>query len=132
MNKLNESFYASTGDITNKKDVEKALRGADCVFHIASYGISGKQILQTAKIDKVNIDGTRLILDVCLKFGIKRLVYLSTNNVVFRRKEIVNGDESSLPYLPLDDYTDPYARSKAIAEQLVLKYNGLPFRLSQN
>ncbi|XP_021717777.1 short-chain dehydrogenase/reductase family 42E member 1-like [Chenopodium quinoa] len=115
------------GDITCKKEVEKALQGADCVFHIASYGMSGKEMLRTAQINKVNIDGTRIILDVCLKFGIKRLVYLSTCNVVFGGKEIVNGDEN-LPYLPLGDYCDPYSRSKAIAEQLVLKYNGRPFR----
>lgn len=115
------------GDVTCKNDVEKALQGADCVFHIASYGMSGKEKLQTAQIDKVNVDGTCLILDVCVKLGIKRLIYVSTYNVVFGGKEIVNGDES-LPHLPLDDYSDPYGRSKAIAEQLVLKYNGHPFR----
>ncbi|XP_019105290.2 uncharacterized protein LOC104900838 isoform X2 [Beta vulgaris subsp. vulgaris] len=95
------------GDITSKKDVEKALQGVDCVFHIASYGMS----------------------DACVKCGIKRLVYVSTYNVVFGGKKIVNGDES-LPYLPLDDHRDPYSRSKAIAEQLVLNYNGRPLRVN--
>ncbi|KAH9310862.1 hypothetical protein KI387_025897, partial [Taxus chinensis] len=28
------------GDISRNEDVEKALRGADCVFHLASYGMS--------------------------------------------------------------------------------------------
>ncbi|KAK9756618.1 hypothetical protein RND81_01G109600 [Saponaria officinalis] len=116
-----------TGDITREKDVKKALRGADCVFHVASFGMSGKELLQVGRIDAINIDGTCLILDACLDFGIKRLVYVSTPNVVFGGKEIINGNES-LPYLPLDDYTDPYSRSKSIAEQLVLKYNGRPFK----
>ncbi|KAL9225697.1 hypothetical protein vseg_001590 [Gypsophila vaccaria] len=116
-----------TGDITREKDVKKALRGADCVFHVASFGMSGKEMLQVGRIDAININGTCLILDACLDFGIKRLVYVSTSNVVFGGKEIINGNES-LPYLPLDDYTDPYSRSKSIAEQLVLKYNGRPFR----
>ncbi|KAH9616720.1 hypothetical protein KSS87_006058 [Heliosperma pusillum] len=115
------------GDITREKDVKKALRGADCVFHVASFGMSGKEMLQAGRIDAININGTCLVLDTCVDFGIKRLVYVSTSNVVFGGKEIVNGNES-LPYLPLDEYTDPYSRSKAIAEQLVLKYNGRPFR----
>lgn len=107
--------------------MNKAVKGVDCVFHIASYGMSGKEMLQTARVNKINIDGTRNILDACVEFGVKRLVYVSTYNVVFARKEIVNGDES-LPYLPLDDHGDPYGRSKSIAEQLVLKYNGHPLR----
>ncbi|OMO99747.1 3-beta hydroxysteroid dehydrogenase/isomerase [Corchorus capsularis] len=115
------------GDLVLKKDVENALRGADCVFHLASYGMSGKEMLQFSRVDKVNIDGTLHVLEACLEFGIRRLVYVSTYNVVFGGKEIVNGNEA-LPYFPIDDHVDPYGRSKSIAEQLVLKYNGRPFK----
>ena len=124
---LQNLLLCSLGDITNQKDVKKALRGVDCVFHVASYGMSGKDMLQFGRIDKVNISGTCLILDACVEFGVKRLVYVSTPNVVFAGKEIINGDET-MPYLPLDDHIDPYGRSKSLAEQLVLKYNGCPFR----
>ncbi|KAI8512369.1 hypothetical protein Bbelb_090080 [Branchiostoma belcheri] len=31
------------GDVTNYKDVEDACRGVDCVYHIASYGMSGRE-----------------------------------------------------------------------------------------
>lgn len=113
------------GDVRRRKDVEKALRGADCVFHVASYGMSGKEMIQAGQIDEININGTCNILDICHEFGVKRLVYVSTYNVVFGGKEIVNGNES-LPYFPLDDHVDPYGRSKSIAEQLVLKSNGRP------
>lgn len=107
--------------------MEKALRAADCVFHLASHGMSGKEMLQFGRVDAVNINGTYHVLEACLEFGIKRLVYVSTYNVVFGGKEIVNGNET-LPYLPSDDHVDPYGRSKAIAEQLVLKHNGCPFK----
>ncbi|KAG1363263.1 short-chain dehydrogenase/reductase family 42E member 1 [Cocos nucifera] len=113
------------GDVSRKKDIEKALHGADCVFHLASYGMSGKEMLQAGRVHEVNINGTCNILDVCHEFGIKRLVYVSTYNVVFGGKEIVNGNES-LPYFPLDDHVDPYGCSKSVAEQLVLKSNGRP------
>ncbi|XP_031270188.1 short-chain dehydrogenase/reductase family 42E member 1 [Pistacia vera] len=115
------------GDITKKKDVERAVRGADCVFHIASYGMSGKEMLQLSRVDEVNINGTCHVIEACVEFGIKRLVYVSTYNVVFGGKEIVNGNES-LPYFPIDDHVDSYGRSKSIAEQLVLKSNGRPFK----
>ncbi|XP_028784533.1 short-chain dehydrogenase/reductase family 42E member 1 [Neltuma alba] len=115
------------GDVTRKEDVESVLRGADCVFHLASFGMSGKEMLQFGRVDEVNINGTCHILDACVLHGIKRLVYVSTYNVVFGGKEIINGNET-LPYFPIDDHVDPYGRSKSIAEQLVLKNNGRPFR----
>ncbi|KAL4631974.1 hypothetical protein ACB092_04G018300 [Castanea dentata] len=37
--------YWLVGDIARKKDVEKVVRGSDCVFHLASYGMSGKEML---------------------------------------------------------------------------------------
>ncbi|KAL2506037.1 NAD(P)-binding Rossmann-fold superfamily protein [Abeliophyllum distichum] len=115
------------GDISHKQDVERALRGADCVFHLASYGMSGKEMIQYGRVDEININGTCHVLDSCLDNGVQRLVYVSTYNVVFGGKEIVNGNES-LPYFPMDDHVDPYGRSKSIAEQLVLKSNGRPFK----
>lgn len=117
----------TVGDVSCKQDVQKALRGADCVFHLASYGMSGKEMLQYGHIDEVNVNGTCHVLDSCVELGIKRLVYASTCNVIFGGKEIVNGNES-LPYFPLDDHVDPYSRSKCVAEQLVLKSNGRPFK----
>ncbi|MCL7027455.1 hypothetical protein MKW94_014799 [Papaver nudicaule] len=115
------------GDVRQKRDVERALRdGADCVFHLASYGASGKEMLQVERVEEVNINGTCHVVDACLEYGIKRLVYMSTNNVVFGGKEIVNGNEENSTYLGMDDYHyDPYGRSKSAAEQLVIKSNGL-------
>ncbi|KAF3774602.1 Short-chain dehydrogenase/reductase family 42E member 1 [Nymphaea thermarum] len=112
-----------SGDVSKKEDVEKALRGANCVFHLASYGMSGKEMLQAARVDEVNINGTCHVLDVCFEFGVQRLVYMSTYNVVFGGNEIVNGNEL-LNYFPVDAHVDPYSRSKSLAEQLVLKSNG--------
>lgn len=84
-------------------------------------------MLHFGRVDEVNINGTCHILDACVEYGIKRLVYVSTYNVVFGGKEIVNGNEA-LPYFPIDEHVDPYGRSKSIAEQLVLKSNGRPFK----
>ncbi|GLT74021.1 hypothetical protein SLA2020_458420 [Shorea laevis] len=125
-NLKNQGVQCIQGDLVNKKDVEKALQGADCVFHLASYGMSGKEMLQFGQVDRVNINGTCHVLEACFELAIGRLVYVSTYNVVFGGKEIVNGNEA-LDYFPIDD-NDPYGRSKSIAERLVLKYNGRPFK----
>lgn len=116
-----------TGEVVSKIDVEKAAGGVDCVFHVASYGMSGKEMLQFGRVDEVNINGTCHVIEACLEFGIQRLVYVSTYNVVFGGKEIVNGNES-LPYFPIDEHVDSYGCSKSVAEQLVLKSNGRPFK----
>lgn len=105
--------------------MEKCVRGAHCVFHLASCGMSGKEMLQVGLVDEVNINGTCNILDACLDLGVERLVYVSTYNVVFGGQQIVNGNEA-LSYFPVDDHLDSYGRTKSIAEQLVLKSNGRP------
>lgn len=121
------NWINQSGDVSRKEDVERALRGAQCVFHLAAFGMSGKEMLQFGRVDEININGTCHIIDACLDLGIKRLVYCSTYNVVFGGQKIINGNES-LPYIPIDSHVDPYGRSKSIAEQLVLKNNARPLK----
>ena len=116
-------ILGSVGDIRKKEDVRRVFRGVDCVFHLASYGMSGKEMVDAGRAVEVNINGTCNILDACHEHGVTRLVYLSTYKVVFGGDPIVNGNEK-LPYFPVQDHVDAYGRSKSIAEQLVLKSNG--------
>ncbi|XP_002761254.3 short-chain dehydrogenase/reductase family 42E member 1 [Callithrix jacchus] len=115
------------GDIRHVSDVEKAFQDADvtCVFHIASYGMSGWEQLSRNPIEEVNIGGTDNILQACQRRMVPRLVYTSTFNVIFGGQVIRNGDES-LPYLPLHLHPDHYSRTKSIAEKKVLEANGTP------
>ncbi|KAK3090039.1 hypothetical protein FSP39_008726 [Pinctada imbricata] len=110
-------------NITRYDEVEEAFRGVDCVYHLASYGMSGREQLNKKLIEAVNIGGTKNVIDACIKHRISRLVYTSTYNVVFGGQEIMDGEES-LPYLPLDKHPDHYSRTKSIAEQLVMEANG--------
>ncbi|CAD5320265.1 unnamed protein product [Arabidopsis thaliana] len=99
----NSGVRCIQGDVTKKQDVDNALDGADCVLHLASYGMSGKEMLRFGRCDEVNINGTCNVLEAAFKHEITRIVYVSTYNVVFGGKEILN-------------------------EQLVLKSNGRPFK----
>ncbi|XP_008849699.1 short-chain dehydrogenase/reductase family 42E member 1 [Nannospalax galili] len=123
---LPEGIKFVHGDIRHLSDLESAFQVADitCVFHIASYGMSGREQLNRTLIQEVNVWGTDNVLQACQKRGVPRLVYTSTFNVIFGGQVIRNGDES-LPYLPLHLHPDHYSRTKSIAEKKVLEANGL-------
>ena len=127
---LPEGIKFVCGDIRCLADVETAFQDAEkvaCVFHVASYGMSGREQLNKTQIEEVNVGGTENILRACLERGVPRLVYTSTFNVIFGGQVIRNGDES-LPYLPLHLHPDHYSRTKSIAEKKVLEANGLAFK----
>ncbi|KAI4531680.1 hypothetical protein MG293_018194, partial [Ovis ammon polii] len=90
-------------DVRSAEALHRTFKGVDCVFHVASYGMS-----------------------VCVRQRVPRLVYTSTVNVAFGGKPIEQGDEDSVPYFPLEKHTDHYSRTKAIADQLILMANGTP------
>ncbi|XP_040185523.1 short-chain dehydrogenase/reductase family 42E member 1 [Rana temporaria] len=121
---LPEGIRFIQGDIRSLSAVEDALTSASCVIHTASYGMSGREQLQTRLIEEVNVKGTENVLQACVSKGVPRLVYTSTFNVVFGGQTIRNGDES-MEYLPLHRHADNYSRTKAIAEMKVLQANGL-------
>ncbi|XP_051857183.1 putative short-chain dehydrogenase/reductase family 42E member 2 [Antechinus flavipes] len=113
-------------DIRDGEALYQACEGVDCVFHVASYGMSGAEKLHKEQIESVNIGGTKIVIDVCIKRQIPRLVYTSTVNVAFGGKPIEQGDEDSVPYFPLEKHIDHYSRTKAIADQMILTCNGTP------
>ncbi|XP_030060378.1 short-chain dehydrogenase/reductase family 42E member 1 isoform X2 [Microcaecilia unicolor] len=118
-----EGVMVVAGDVRCLSDIEKALTDVSCVFHSASYGMSGREQLNRRLIEDVNVKGTENVILACQRQGVPRLVYTSTYNVVFGGQTIKNGDES-LPYLPLHLHPDHYSRTKSLAEMKVLEANG--------
>ncbi|KAL5018392.1 hypothetical protein ScPMuIL_004114 [Solemya velum] len=119
-----EGMVFHKGNITNLDELETAFKGVSCVYHLASYGMSGNEMFNKKLIEAVNISGTQNVIQACLTQNVCRLVYTSTNNVVFGTEEIINGDES-LPYLPVSKFLDNYSKTKCLAEQKVLAANNL-------
>ncbi|XP_053133139.1 putative short-chain dehydrogenase/reductase family 42E member 2 isoform X2 [Hemicordylus capensis] len=117
------------GDVRDADAVFRACEGVDCVFHAASCGLSGSERLQRREeIESINVGGTKVVIDVCKKRSISRLIYTSSVNVVFGGNPIEGGDEETVPYFPLDKHADHYSRTKAIADQMVLAANGTPLK----
>ncbi|KAL0993160.1 hypothetical protein UPYG_G00104020 [Umbra pygmaea] len=115
-------FYQS--DIRDYDSLFTICEGVDCIFHTASYGMSGPEQLRKEQVESVNVGGTKNVIKVCVERGISKLVYTSTINVSFAGKPIEDGDEDSVPCVPLDLHIDHYSRTKSIADQMVLTANG--------
>ncbi|XP_067089204.1 putative short-chain dehydrogenase/reductase family 42E member 2 [Osmerus mordax] len=111
-------------DICDYDSLHKVCEEVDCIFHTASFGMSGPEQLRKEQVESVNVGGTNNVIKVCLERGIPRLVYTSTVNVAFAGKPIEEGDEDSVPCVPLDMHIDHYSRTKAVADQMVLSANG--------
>ncbi|PKU41450.1 short-chain dehydrogenase reductase family 42e member 1 [Limosa lapponica baueri] len=122
-----EGIKFMQGDVCCLSELEEALRDVICVFHIASYGMSGREQLNRKLIEDVNVKGTENVIQACKSTGVSSLVYTSTYNVIFGGQIIENGDES-LPYLPLHLHPDHYSRTKSVAEMKVLEANGAELR----
>jgi len=100
--------------------VEKALEDVDLVFHCASCLDTSLFVLNNSR-EEVNVNGTKVLLEQCLKSKVQCLVYTSTHNVCFRGETIEMADESFM--LSENEYMDEYSRTKSEAEKLVLKAN---------
>ncbi|EDO17116.1 hypothetical protein Kpol_1025p36 [Vanderwaltozyma polyspora DSM 70294] len=106
------------GDLTSAEDLEKAIKESGCnvVVHSASPMHGNSQEVY----ELVNVKGTRNIIDVSKKCGVKALVYTSSAGVIFNGQDVHNADESwPIPEIPMDGYNE----TKAIAEDMVLKAN---------
>ena len=108
------------GDITDPAALEAAIEGVTHVFHCAA--ILGDD--PNPDIRRVNVDGTRALLEACTAGGTKRFVYLSSLAVLGARHH--RGTDESAPY---ERARDPYTNTKIEAEQLVREWGSMGRRL---
>ena len=103
-----------TGDLTNKESLIPAVTNIDIVYHIAAVyreeGISRKTFWD------VNVEGTKNLLELAKKAGVKRFVHCSTVGVQGEIKNPPATEET--PYNP-GDY---YQKSKMEGELLALNF----------
>jgi nucleoside-diphosphate-sugar epimerase len=106
------------GDIADAQAVVESAAGCEIVFHVAAKaGVGGRY----AEYRRANVTGTENVLAACRTHHVPRLVYTSSPSVVFNGRDMEGVDESA-PYAA--HYDAHYPRTKAIAEQLVLRANG--------
>ena len=107
-----------TGDIADREAVRRVIStGTDSVFHLAAV-VSGQAEADTDLGYRVNLDGTRAVLDACRALGTcPRVVFASSLAVYGGALPPAVGDET-----PLTPQTS-YGTQKAIGELLVNDYS---------
>jgi nucleoside-diphosphate-sugar epimerase len=107
-----------TGDIADRATVNRLIApGTDAVFHLAAI-VSGQAEADTDLGYRVNLDGTRAVLDACRALGgCPRLVFASSLAVYGGALPPQVGDETALTP------QSSYGAQKAIGELLVNDYS---------
>jgi len=110
-------------DIVDRRAVRRAMKGVDRVFHIA-----GTNSLRASaeRIDRVNVEGTQVVLSEALRAGVERVVYTSSVAAIGPAERGSTADESH-PFTAAPQGI-PYVNSKreAEVEALRLAAAGLP------
>jgi UDP-glucose 4-epimerase len=66
------------GDICNPEEVEKAVKGCDCIYHLAAFSDLNAGRTQPSDVMNLNIMGLVNVLEAARKAGIARVIYAST------------------------------------------------------
>lgn len=111
------------GDITDHNALSTAMAGVDTVFHTAAYVELG--IVDEAEMERVNVEGTRAVLEVAQAIGISKMVYCSTIGVFGDTQGRVIDETFQRTQT---DFSSAYDHTKYEAQQLVDQFaaQGLP------
>lgn len=99
------------GDLSSESDLAAALEKADTVFHFISSTVPGDQVDIAAELQQ-NVFQTLQLLNMCLKQGVRRIVFISSASVY--------GVQTVLP-IPETAPTDPIS-AHGIHKLVIEKY----------
>ncbi len=108
------------GTVTDRGMVDAALADCDAVIHLAArVGIEGSW----REFESVNVEGTQVVLDAAERASVSGFVQVSSPSVAHAGKPLVGAGAD-----PADPSTarGHYARSKAMAERIVLDQSAVP------
>jgi dihydroflavonol-4-reductase len=114
------------GDVTDRTSVEQALKDCDALFHLAAvYAIWAPD---PSIFHRVNVEGTRTVLDAAQRAGLRRVVHTSSIAAIGRGRR--GGAATEDDRFDARDWElgDAYVRSKWLSEEEALRRaaDGLP------
>lgn len=105
------------GDVTDAASLVPAVEGVDVVFHLAAkLHINDPSPELAAEYERVNVQGTRNLVEAATGAGVRRFIHFSTINVYGPGGEGITYSEAS----PAEPDT-LYGRTKVESEQVVLE-----------
>jgi len=108
------------GDITDRASLTEAMCNVDVVFHTAAYVELG--IVNAAEMERVNVEGTRAVLEAAKAVNLPKLIYCSTIGIFGDTQGRVI-DETFQRIQK--DFSSAYDRTKYQAQQLIDQAEGL-------
>jgi nucleoside-diphosphate-sugar epimerase len=110
------------GDVTEKESMREAMKGADGVFHVAGWYKIG--VKDKSDAERVNVQGTRNVLELMKELGIPKAVYTSTLAV----NSDTHGRLVDESYRFTGKHLSEYDRTKAAAHEIAKEFiaKGLP------
>lgn len=109
------------GDVSDREAALAACRSCDTVFHVAAkVGMWGDY----GDFHATNVKGTANLLEAAKTAGVSRFIFTSSPSVVFAGGDVEGWDETAPYPANFDSY---YAKTKALAEKLVLKADSPQF-----
>jgi nucleoside-diphosphate-sugar epimerase len=106
------------GDLGDVGAMQAGATDCEVCFHAAA---KVEDWGDPADFERLNVSGTRNVIDACRAAGVRRLVHVGTEAALTAGQALVNVDEEA-PLRP--DSPIAYAATKATAEQLVRAANG--------
>lgn len=105
---------AVIGDLSGPVDWSDALRGVDCVVHVAglAHQLNRKAVDDNDRFQRINVQATLSLAEQAARQGVRRLIFISSIGVNGSRT-----DGRAFRYDDLPDPIGPYAQSKLDAER---------------
>jgi len=101
-------------DLLDRERLRRAIDGCEAVFHLAAlYSYDAPE----REHERVNVEGTRVVVELCRELGVRRLVHTSTCGTCGPVEGRPATEEDSPPEWEL---AVPYKRTKLEAERIVL------------
>jgi dTDP-glucose 4,6-dehydratase len=113
---LHKRYKFAKGDICDAKKVTEVARGADIIINFAAESHVDRSIEDANQFVTTNVYGTYVLLEAARKYGIKRFIQVSTDEVY---GSIKKGSFKETDRL---EPSSPYSSSKAGADLLALSY----------
>ena len=115
---LPEGAFVRFGDVTDRASLIPAFEGAEGCRVIHCAGMVSVAAGQGEALGRINVQGTENIAGLCLEYGAKRLVYVSSVHAIPERPmgEVITEECRVSPEL----VHGAYAKSKAAANKKVL------------
>jgi dihydroflavonol-4-reductase len=108
------------GDITSAADVDRAVAGANEVYHLA--GAVSRDPKDRWILYRTHIEGTRNVCASARQHGVSKMVAVSSSGTIaVSREPVLHREDSGYKYDLLGSW--PYYLSKIFAEKLALTYS---------